>query len=102
MSTQNSLETVKPWQFKKGESGNPGGRPKINPEIKEILKIATPSAIKLMIDTMNDDKAKIDLRISIAQDITNRVLGKPTQSIDGEIDQTVRIVLEGGLKEYAE
>lgn len=28
METENSNKTDKPWLFKKGQSGNPGGRPK--------------------------------------------------------------------------
>lgn len=28
METENSNQTDKPWLFKKGQSGNPGGRPK--------------------------------------------------------------------------
>lgn len=28
------IETIKPWMFKKGQSGNPGGRPK-GPSLKE-------------------------------------------------------------------
>lgn len=89
-------------KFKKGQSGNPNGRPKTDPQIKEMLKGATPDAVSLMIKTMNDPEQKIDLRINIAQDITNRVLGKATQPIDADVDATVRFVLEGSLKDYAE
>lgn len=88
--------------FEPGKSGNPVGRPKVDPAIKEMLKGATPDAVNLMIKTMNDPEQKIDLRINIAQDITNRVLGKATQPIDADMDATVRFVLEGSLKDYAE
>ena len=77
--------------FIKGYSGNPAGRPKVSDDIKELLKGATFKAVNLMIVTMLDETQDIKLRISIAESITNRVLGKATQPIDAAItEQTAR------------
>jgi hypothetical protein len=35
--------------FEKGQSGNPGGRPKLPPEIKQMLEEKGPEALKLLV-----------------------------------------------------
>ena len=89
-------------KFVKGKSGNPNGRPKIPEDVKKMLKAATPKAAKLLIDTVTDEKASINVRLDAAKEILNRVYGKATQPIDGDLDTTLRVVLEGELKNYAE
>lgn len=99
-STKNSKKQVgKP--FEKGKSGNPNGRPKVDPEVRELLKAATPAAAKLLIDTINDPTAKRDTRLDAAKTVLDRVYGKATQPIDGNIDTTVQVVF-GGMEEFAE
>ena len=89
-------------KFIKGKSGNPGGRPKVSEAVKKMLKDATPKAAKLLIETITNEKANINIRIDAAKEILNRVYGKATQPIDGDFDTTLRVVLEGDLKDYAE
>lgn len=92
----------KTGKFVKGKSGNPNGRPQIPEDVKKMLKAATPKAAKLLIDTVTDEKANINVRLDAAKEILNRVYGKATQPIDGDLDTTLRVVLEGELKDYAE
>ena len=88
--------------FQKGQSGNPGGKKKVPEDVRDMLRGATPEAIDLMIRTMRDENTKTELRIQIAQSIADRVLGKATQPIDADMDTTIRIMLQGDIKDYAE
>ena len=69
-------------RFVAGTVGNPGGRPATPPAVKEMLKSATPAAVELLIETMNDEKAKVELRIRCAETIIDRVLGKAVQPLE--------------------
>ena len=45
-NTDRSNGNLRPW--KKGQSGNPGGRKKMPDDAKAMLKAATPAAVKLL------------------------------------------------------
>lgn len=81
-----SQNNKKTGRFEKGVSGNPGGRPKIPDQVKEMFKAATPAACQLLIDMMKDEAQKPELRVDCANKIIERTYGKPTQPIDGDID----------------
>lgn len=91
----------KAGRFVKGVSGNAGGRPKIPADVKEMLRAATVDAAKLLIDTMQDKDAKLELRIDCCKTIMDRVYGKAAQPIEGGMDNVVTVVM-GELKDYAD
>ena len=72
MATANSYRT---GQFQPGQSGNPSGRPRADPEVKEILKAAAPDAARKLVELMNSKNEKIAFQA--AQEILNRTQGKP-------------------------
>ena len=78
------------------QNNKSGGRKKIPDDIREMLAEATPKAIGMLIDTMNDPNAKIELRVACAEKIIDRVYGKALQpiDIDGGIDNTFRVEIE--------
>ena len=43
--------------FQKGKSGNPSGRPKIAPEVKEAIQNNGLTAVRRMSELLNDDSA---------------------------------------------
>lgn len=81
-------------RFVKGYGG--GGRKEIPPDIKEMLQAATPDACKLLCSTINDDEAKLDLRIRCCEIVFDRVYGKPQQSVDIDAKNIPQVVFVGG------
>ena len=65
--------------FKKGQSGNPGGKSKERESLAEIARNATPEALRTMITIMRSEKASFAVRAYCADKIIDRAYGKPPQ-----------------------
>ena len=70
--------------FKKGQSGNPGGRPKVIAEVKELARAHTSEAIETLVSIMTNPKTAPAARVSAANSLLDRGYGKPPQHITGE------------------
>jgi Family of unknown function (DUF5681) len=70
--------------FKKGQSGNPGGRPKVLAEVKELAREHTAEAIETLVSIMTDPKSAPAARVSAANALLDRGYGRPPQHITGE------------------
>ena len=70
--------------FEKGQSGNPGGRPKVVAEIKELARGHTGEAIETLVSIMSNPKVAPAARVSAANSLLDRGYGKPPQHITGE------------------
>lgn len=68
---------LKPFQFKKGQSGNLNGRPRTPEIFKKKLNSVAEQILKLA--ELSDDEA---IRLKASQVILDRVLGKAHQSIE--------------------
>lgn len=89
----NSKKSAPGKPFVKGQSGNPTGRPKADPEVTATLKAATPKAATKLAALVDSSDPDIAMKASIA--ILDRVLGKPAQVIKGDGEDgsiTVRVV----------
>lgn len=74
------------WQ--KGQSGNPGGRKRTDPELQGLLKSYSAMAIKTLADIARagtNERA----RVMAANSLLDRGLGKPIQRIAGEKDGSI-------------
>ena len=71
--------------FKKGQSGNPGGRPKVVAEVKELARKHTGKAIETLVSIMANPKAAPAARVSAANALLDRGYGRPAQHISGDI-----------------
>ena len=67
--------------FKKGKSGNPGGRPKVVGEVQALARELTTEAIKTLRDIIRDKKAPHSARGYAANSILDRGYGRPSQTI---------------------
>ena len=81
-----------PWRWKPGTSGNPGGRPKEDPEMKAILKAACPRAAAKLVELLDCVNPKIVL--SAANSILDRIYGRPKESVDMNVSQDDNINLQ--------
>jgi hypothetical protein len=69
-------------QFKKGQSGNPGGRPAFIAEIQQLARKHTGEAIDTLTAIMKDTSASPAARVSAASVLLDRAGGKAPQFID--------------------
>ena len=83
--------------FKKGESGNPGGRPKVIAEVKELARAHTGEAIETLVSIMTNQKSAPAARVSAANALLDRGFGKPAQHIIGpvEVSRSGRLPFRG-------
>jgi uncharacterized protein DUF5681 len=68
-------------KFRKGESGNPGGRPKVLAEVQELARQHAPSAIaelaRLALKAKNETA-----RIAAIRELLDRAYGRSRQSME--------------------
>jgi len=71
-------------KFEKGQSGNPGGRPKADARVRDLAQAQTENAIAALVRVLEDKKAPAASRVSAAVALLDRGWGKPAQTIVGD------------------
>lgn len=80
--------------FQKGQSGNPGGRPKESNDAKKYARKHGKEAIKKLAYWMNQGDGRVS--VTAAQAILDRAYGKPAQAITGEGGGDIRVKMIKG------
>ncbi len=75
----------------KGVSGNPGGRPKERPEIRQLARKRTEEAIETLTVICTDPEAPHAARVAAALGLLGLGWGKPTQPIDANVNVLDRL-----------
>lgn len=66
--------------FKKGQSGNPGGRPRAIAEVQKLAREYTAGAFETLRGIMRKSKASDAARVAAAREILDRGWGKALQA----------------------
>lgn len=76
--------------WKPGQSGNPGGRPRISREVRELAQAHTVEAIETLVDVCRNGKSGSE-RVKAANAILDRAAGKPlsVEQIEQQIQREV-------------
>src|SRR5436309_1691880 len=71
--------------FKKGQSGNPGGRPKVVGDVQELAREHSTEAIATLATIMRDETAPPAARAMASNSILDRAYGKPRQTLNANV-----------------
>jgi hypothetical protein len=77
-----NTEALAPYRIKPGQVLNPSGRPKTPAAVREAALALTPAAIRVLGEIMQDKKAPPATRVTAADKILDRALGRPAQTVD--------------------
>lgn len=69
--------------WKKGESGNPSGRPKVAWQVKQCAKENSEAAMRKIVALMENEDPRVALAAAIH--VLDRAYGKPEQKADVEM-----------------
>lgn len=72
--------------FEKGKSGNPGGRPRVISELRELARAHAPEAIKELARLTIKARSEA-ARITAIRELLDRGYGKATQFLAGDDEE---------------
>lgn len=93
--------------FKKGQSGNPGGRAKVTmadgKTLTDLAREHTPKAVQALVDVLEGTETSDAARVSAATALLDRGWGRPRQDLGVEMksDEGIAALLEAARKRAA-
>lgn len=83
------------------EGKRSAGRPRKPKDARELLKASSMQAVEVLIQVMEDENTKPELRVKCAEGIMDRVYGKSATAIEDIDNSSISITLEGEVGDYA-
>lgn len=71
--------------FQKGQSGNPGGRAKVDGDLRELARAKSPKMLNVLVKIALDEQKAASARVTAASAVLDRAYGKPPQTL-GDAD----------------
>jgi Family of unknown function (DUF5681) len=72
-------------RFKKGQSGNPGGRPKMPPDMKAAIQEKTPELLKSLF-ALARQKADPRVQAMAIKELLDRGWGRAVQTVNAKVE----------------
>lgn len=94
---EETTETKKRYNKKPTHDLQPSRKTAMTKDVRQMFEAASPGAVRLLIETMNNPKIHPRLRLECATHVLDRHLGKPKQQNDVDIMGAINIVI--GLDE---
>lgn len=89
--------------FVKGQSGNPGGRKKVDGDLRELARAKCPKMLQILAKIAEDEKKPTAARVTAASAVLDRGLGKPVQMLgDGDGDEISWLEFLTGARKRAQ
>lgn len=74
-------------RWKPGQSGNPGGRPRVIADLQKLAQSHTEEAVETLVSVMKAKSAPPAARVAAAAHILDRGYGKPTQTVNATVER---------------
>lgn len=69
-------------RFRKGQSGNPGGRKRGDAAVTELARKHAPEMLKVLVSIAVDESAAVNSRVAAASQVLDRAYGRPRQALE--------------------